>query len=98
MGECGGRGEGWNTLAAEKYGKVPKLGHVECFKDLALIAGAVSIEADGGVTVVLVLVGEGNASTNRYLSANYTVAAVEAFREHMHGSTFSVGDAFSSAK
>ena len=89
---------GFRTLAAEQDGEVPELGHVECLKDLALIAGAVPIEADRCVAVVLVLIGEGNAGTYRDLSADYPVAAVEAFCKHVHGSTFSVGDAFSTAK
>lgn len=93
-----GEGLGCHTLAAEKYGEVPELSHVERFKDLALVAGAVSVKTDGRVVVVLVLIGECNARTNRYLSANYTIATVETFRKHMHGSTFSVGDTFPSAK
>ena len=94
----GGGKEGCRTFAAEKYGEVPELGHVECFKDLALVAGAVSVKADGGVVVVLVLIGERNARTNRYLSADYTITAIEAFCKHVHGSTFPVGNTFSSAK
>ena len=92
-----GRGRGL-TFAAEEDGEVPELSHVECFEDLALIAGTVSVQADGCVVVVLVLVGECNACTNGHLSADYAVAAVETFREHVHGSAFSVGNAFSSAK
>ena len=91
-------GEGCRTFAAEQYGEVPELGHVECFKDLALITGTVSVKTDGRVAVVFVLIGKCNARTDRDLGANYTVAAVETFCKHMHGSTFSVGDAFSSAK
>lgn len=87
-----------HTLAAEKYGKVPELSHVERFKNLALVAGAISVKTDGRVVVVLVLIGECDACTNRYLSADYTIAAVETFRKHMHGSTFPVGNTFPSAK
>ena len=99
----GGRMEGrreWgcHTLAAEQDGEVPELGHVECLKDLALITGAVSVKADGCVAVVLVLIRERDARTYRNLSADYPVAAVEAFCKHVHGSTLSVGDAFSAAK
>lgn len=65
---------------------------------MALIAGTVSVEADCGVGIVLVLIGECNARTYRYLSADYTIAAVETFCKHMHRSTLSVGNAFSSAK
>lgn len=93
-----GRGEECRTFAAEKYGEVPELSHVECFKDLALIASTVSVKADGRVAVILVLIGEGNARTNRYLGADYTIATVKTFCKHMHGSTFSVGNTFSSAE
>ena len=89
---------GDSTFAAEKYGEVPELSHVECFKDLALIAGAISVEADGGVIIALVLIGECNAGTNRYLSADNTVATVKPFCKHMHGSTFPIRNTFSSAK
>lgn len=91
--------EGWFfTFTAEEDGEVPELGHVECFEDLALIAGTVSVQADGRVVVVLVLIGECDARTDGDLSADYTIAAVETFCKHVHGSTFSVGNSFSSAK
>lgn len=86
------------TFTSEEDGEVPEFGHVECFEDLALIAGSVSVEADGRVVVVLVLVGECNSRPDGYLSADYTIAAVETFGKHVHRSTFSVGDSFSSAK
>ncbi len=89
---------GSGTFAAEKDGEVPELGHVECFEDLALVAGAVSVEANGGVAVVFVLIGKCNAGADRYLSTDYAIAAVEPFCKHVHGSTFSVGNTFSSAK
>ena len=89
---------GCHTFAAEEYGKIPELGHIERFENLALVAGTVPVEADGRVFVVLVLIREGNTRTNGYLSADYTVATVESFGEHVHGSAFSVGDTFSSAK
>ena len=76
--------KGGHTFAAEKYGEVPELGHVECFKYLALVAGTVSVEADCCVGVILVLIGKRNTGTNRYLSADYTIAAVETFCEHVH--------------
>ena len=90
--------EGCSTFAAEKYGKAPKLSHVECFKDLALIAGAISVEADGGIGVVLVLIGKCDTGTNRYLSADDAIAPVKAFCKHVHRSTFAISNAFSSAK
>lgn len=89
---------GRRTFATEKYGKIPELGHIECFENLALVAGTVPVEADSRVVVVLVLIGECNACTNRYLSADYAISAVESFGEHVHRSTFTVGNTFSSAK
>lgn len=89
---------GCRTFTAEEYGKIPELGHIECFENLALVAGTVPVEADGRVFVVLVMIRECNARTNGYLSADYTIATVESFGEHVHGSAFSVGNTFSSAK
>lgn len=89
---------GCRTFAAEKDGKIPELSHIECFENLALIAGTVPVEANGRIFVVLVLIGECDARTNGYLGADYAVAAVESFGEHVHRSTFSVGDTFSSPK
>ena len=95
----GGEGRvGFFTFTAEEDGEVPELGHVECFEDLALVAGAVSVEADGRVVVFFVLIGERDACTDGDLSADYTIAAVETFGKHVHGSTFSIGDSFSSAE
>ncbi len=86
------------TLAAEKGGEVPELGHVEGLKDLALVGGTVTVENDGGVLVLVVLVGKRQASTDRDLGANDTVAAVEALGEHVHGATLAVGDALTAAQ
>lgn len=86
------------TFTAEKYWEVPKLSHVECFEDLALIAGTISVKTDRRVFIVLILICKRNARTNRYLSSDYTITSVEPFCKHMHGSTFSVGNTFSPAK
>ena len=65
---------------------------------MALVAGSVAIEADGGVLLIIVLVGKSYASTNRDLCTDDTVAAVEARGEHVHASALAVGDTFSSSQ
>jgi hypothetical protein len=47
------------TLTAEQSREVPQLGHVESLKDLALVAGTITIQDDAGVLSALVLVGKG---------------------------------------
>lgn len=86
------------TLTAEEGGEVPELGHVEGLKDLALVAGAITVEDDAGVLSSLVLVGKGETSTDGDLGADDTVATVEALGEHVHGTALSVGDTLTSTK
>ncbi|KAI6757302.1 hypothetical protein HG531_003127 [Fusarium graminearum] len=71
-------------------GKVPELGHVESLKDLTLVAGTITVEDNGSVLVVVVLVSKGKTSTDGDLSTDDTVTAVEALGEHVHGTTLAV--------
>ncbi len=80
------------TLTAKQGREVPELGHVESLKDLTLVAGTVTVQDDGSSLAVVVLVGEGETSTNGDLGTNDTVATVEALGEHVHGATLSVGN------
>lgn len=57
-----------------------------------------TVEDDGSLLVVLVLVGKGKTGTDRNLSADDTVATVEALGEHVHGATLSVGDTLATAE
>ena len=86
------------TLATKDDGQVPELGHVVCFKHLALIRSTISVERQGDVVLVLILAGECDTSANGYLSADDTVSTIEAGSEHVHGSTLAVGDTLSPAK
>lgn len=86
------------TLAAEENGEVPQLGHVERLEDLTLVGSSIAVKRDGGVLLALVLVCESQTSTDRNLSADDTVATVEALCEHVHGSSLSVRDTLTTAE
>jgi hypothetical protein len=86
------------TLATEDHGKVPELGHVEGLKDLTLVGSTVTVEGEGDVLLVVVLVGESETSTDGHLGTDDTVAAVEAGSEHVHGTTLAVCDTLATAE
>lgn len=86
------------TFTAEKNGEVPQLGHVESLEHLTLVAGSVTVETDGRVGLVGVLIRERKAGTDGDLCTDNTVSAIEALGEHVHRSTLSVSDTFSSAE
>lgn len=86
------------TLTAEKSREIPQLGHVESLKDLALVAGTITIQDDAGVLSALVLVGKGKAGTDRNLSADNTITTVEVLGEHVHRTTLSVGNTLTATK
>lgn len=86
------------TLASEKSRQLPQLRHVERLKDLALVAGTVTVQDDGGLLAARVLVRKSQTGTNRDLSADDTVAAVEVLDEHVHRSTLAVGDTLASTE
>lgn len=86
------------TLTAEQSREIPQLGHVESLKDLALVAGTITIQDDAGVLSALVLVGKGQTSTDGNLSADNTVTTVEVLGEHVHGATLSVGNTLAATK
>ena len=94
----GGRWIGNLTFAAEDNGQIPELGHVESFKDLALVACPVTVQAQCGVIFVVVLVCKRNPSPHWDLSAHNTVSSVETFGEHVHRAAFAIGNTFSPAQ
>lgn len=85
VGEDGWKGE--LTFAAEDYGEVPELRHVEGFENLALVACTVAVQAKSDVVPAFVLIGEGNAGAQWDLSAHDAIPAVEMRSEHVHAST-----------
>ena len=93
----GGRslGRGTHTvlvvLANEDAGQIPKLSHVECFEDLTLVAGTVTVKGKGSnVVFARILLSEGNTSSKRNLSTDDAVSSEERRGEDVHGSTLSV--------
>jgi len=86
------------TLAAKEGRELPELGHVESLKHLTLVASTITVENDGGLAVIVVLVRKRKTGTNGNLSSDDTVSAVEALGEHVHGATLSVGDTLSAAE
>lgn len=80
------------TLTAEENGQVPELGHVEGLEDLTLVGGTVTVENDGGVGLLVVLLGEGQTGTDGHLGTDNTVTTVEVLGEHVHGTTLAVRD------
>lgn len=86
------------TLTAEDHGQIPELGHVEGLEDLTLVGSTVTVESEGDVLLAVVLVGEGETSTDGHLSTDDTVTAVEAGGEHVHGTTLAVCDTLATAE
>ena len=86
------------TLATEDHGKVPELGHVEGLEDLTLVGSTVTVEGEGDVLLVVVLVGESETSADGDLGTDDTVATVEAGGEHVHGTTLAVGNTLAAAE
>jgi hypothetical protein len=80
------------VLAAEDDGELPQTGHVVGLEDLTLVGGTVTVEGEGDLLLALVLLGKGDTSADGDLGTDDTVSAVEAGREHVHGTALSVGD------
>ena len=91
----------WNkqlTLTAEENGQVPQLGHVEGLKNLTLVRGTITVEDDGGVRLLVVLLSEGQTGANGYLGTDDTVTTVEVLGEHVHRTTLAVRDTLTAAE
>lgn len=86
------------TFAAEEDGQIPEFSHVKGFKHLTLVAGSVTVQADRSGVLPSVLVCKSETGSNGDLGADYTVATIETFGEHVHGATFSIGNAVSASK
>ena len=81
-------------FANEDTGQVPKLGHVEGFKNLTLIASTVTVEGEGGnVGFSGVLLSEGNTSAKWNLGTDDTVSSEEGRCEDVHRAALSIGHA-----
>jgi len=86
------------TLTAEQNGEIPQLGHVEGFEDLTLVGGTVTVQDDGGVGLLVVLLGKSQTGTDGNLGADDTVTTVEVLGEHVHRATLAVGDTLATAQ
>ena len=80
------------VLTTEDDGQLPEAGHVVGLEDLTLVGSTITVESEGDVLLVLVLASEGDTSANGDLGTYDTVSSVESRREHVHGTTLSVGD------
>lgn len=81
-------------LTNEDARQVPELGHVECFEDLALVTGTITVEGEGGDIVFSgVLLSESNTSTERDLGTDDPVSSEEGGGEDVHRPALSVGHA-----
>jgi hypothetical protein len=92
------QGERRLTLAAEKGGQLPELGHVESFKDLALVGGTIAVQNNSSLLRAGVLLGESETSADGNLGTDDTVTAIETFSEHVHRATLSVGNTLTATK
>lgn len=63
-----------------------------------MVGSSVSVEGERDVVLALVLVGESDTCADRDLRANDSITAVETGREHVHGTTLSVGDTLATAE
>ena len=54
--------------------KVPEFGHVECLKDLTLVACTITIKSEHSGGLLEVFYGKGNASVDGNLGTNNTMA------------------------
>lgn len=52
------------VLTDKDTGEIPKLGHVESLKDLALVRGTVTVEGKSSSLLLVVLLGKGNTGAN----------------------------------
>ena len=91
-GNCGPHGV-TVVLNHINHRQLPELRHVEALIDLTLVGRAVAEIGDGDIFVAAVVIGEGQAGSERNLRADDPVATVEALlhAEHMHGAAFALG-------
>ena len=73
--------------------KVPEFGHVECLKDLTLVACTITIESERSRGPLEIFHGKCDASADRNLGPNNTIATEETRCEDVHRATLSLGHA-----
>src|SRR5713226_9265141 len=73
--------------------KVPEFGHVECLKDLTLVACTIIIKSECSGGLLEVFHGKGDASADGNLGTNSTIAPKETQCEDVHRATLSLGHA-----
>ena len=87
------------VVLADKHARqAPELGHVERLKHLALVGRTVTVQVEGGMARVLVLLHEGQTGTDGHLCTDNTVATVEGRCVHVHGSTLAPGHTATAAE
>lgn len=80
------------VLAHKDNGELPQHSHVVRLEKLALIGSTITIEGESDGASIEVLLGKGEASTQRSLRPNDAVSTPELARdiEHVHGSTLAL--------
>lgn len=64
--------------------------------NLALVCGSITIEINGDIPRVIILLSQRDASTDRHMSSDNPITTKKALAEHMHRATLSIRDAASS--
>lgn len=86
------------TLAPEKGGQLPKLGHVESLKHLTLVGSTITIQDNSSLLATGILLGKSQPGTDRHLSADNAVAAIKALGEHVHRTALAVRNTLTATK
>ncbi len=92
------RGRRKHTLTPEQDRQVPQLRHIERLKNLSLVTGPITIQRNRRILVAIILMCEGQSSTDWNLRTNNTIAAIKALGKHMHGPSLSVGNTLTTTK
>merc|ERR1719232_1376315 len=77
------------VLTDEYRWQLPQLGQIEGLGHLALVCRAVSVQAEGGASVIVVFLSEGYSSSKGHLGPHNTVASVEVLGVHVHAAALS---------
>ncbi|KAH3661905.1 hypothetical protein OGAPHI_006084 [Ogataea philodendri] len=80
------------VLTSKNTWQVPQFGHVERLKHLTLVGSTISIQSEGTVWLVFVLVGKSKTGSQWHLGSHNTVSSVESWSVHVHGTTLTVGN------
>lgn len=86
-------------LTNQNYRQIPERGHIERLEQLALICRTVAVKSKGHGPLLRVLLSESQATSQRYLSSHYSMAAIKSsvLLIEMHRAPFSFGAPSSAA-